>query len=275
MGIQMRSSFHWMRGAAVVAAALSVVTLVTMPASRAHAADEVVVFAAASLKTALDDIAGIWTKQAGVRAKISYAGSSKLAKQIQQGAPADLYFSANIDWMDVLDKDKLIDPASRRDLLHNRLVLITHGKDAEPVELGPGFDLAGILKDGRLAMAMVGFVPAGIFGKEALTALGLWSSVASKDAQADNGRAALALVARGEAPSGIVSTTDASASDRVTVIATFPADTHRPIIYPAAVLSDSQHRDAAARFLGFLSSASGRTIFERLGFTVMRSLIGN
>jgi molybdate transport system substrate-binding protein len=275
MGIQMRSVFHWMRGAAVVAAALSVVMLVTMPASRAHAADEVVVFAAASLKTALDDIAGIWTKQTGARAKISYAGSSKLAKQIQQGAPADLYFSANIDWMDVLDKDKLIDPASRRDLLRNRLVLIAHGKDAEPVELGPGFDLAGKLKDGRLAMAMVGFVPAGIFGKEALTALGLWSSVAPKVAQADNVRAALALVARGEAPFGIVYATDASASDKVTVIATFPADTHRPIIYPAAVLSDSPHRDAAARFLEFLSSASARTIFERQGFTVMRSLIGN
>jgi molybdate transport system substrate-binding protein len=271
----MRSAFRWMRGAAVVAAALSVVMLVTMPASRAHAADEVVVFAAASLKTALDDIAGIWTKQTGARAKISYAGSSKLAKQIQQGAPADLYFSANIDWMDVLDKDKLIDPASRRDLLRNRLVLIAHGKGAEPVELGPGFDLAGKLKDGRLAMAMVGFVPAGIFGKEALTALGLWSSVAPKVAQADNVRAALALVARGEAPFGIVYATDASASDKVTVIATFPADTHRPIIYPAAVVSDSPHRDAAARFLEFLSSASARTIFERQGFTVMRSLIGN
>ena len=122
---------------------------------------------------------------------------------------------------------------------------------------------------------MVGFVPAGIFGKEALTALGLWSSVAPKVAQVDNVRAALALVARGEAPFGIVYATDASASDKVTVIATFPADTHRPIIYPAAVVSDSTHRDAAARFLEFLSSASARTIFERQGFTVIRSLIGN
>ena len=231
-------------------------------------ADDLVVFAAASLKNALDDIAAAYTEATGTTLAISYAGSSALARQIEGGAPADVFISANVDWMDALQDEGLIKPESRRDLLRNALVLIASGKDAAGVPLGPTLDLAALLDGGRLAMALVDAVPAGIYGKAALTSLGLWDSVAPAVAQADNVRAALALVARGEAPYGIVYATDAVADDNVTVVATFPEDSHAPIIYPAALIAGTEN-DAAPEFLDFLSSDTARPLFERQGFTVI------
>lgn len=241
----------------------------------AQAAEEIVVFAAASLKNALDDISTAWGKTTGNKASISFAGSSNLAKQIQQGAPADLFISANVNWMDTLQNDNLIDVTSRRALLRNRIVLVAHGKTSEKIEIKKGFDLAGLLKDGKLAMAMVDSVPAGVYGKAALTSLEVWGSVASKVAQSDNVRAALALVARGEAPYGIVYSTDAAASDNVSVVGTFPESSHAPIIYPVAVVAESKKKPVATSFLEFLSSNEAKSIFEREGFAVINPTVGN
>lgn len=259
-----------------VIAVLAAVTLslVALP-QRAAAKDGIVVFAAASLKNALDDITAAWSEKTGHKVAVSFAGSSKLARQIQQGAPADIFISANVAWMDVLAKDKLIEQTTRRDLLKNRIVLIAHGKVAKPVYIRGGLDLAGLLGDGRLAMAMVDSVPAGIYGKAALTSLGLWDAVRPKVAQADNVRAALALVARGEAPYGIVYATDAAASDNVTVVGTFPAETHPPIVYPAAVIAESGQETVARNFLDFLSSDTAREAFEQQGFTVIEPAMAN
>ncbi len=236
-------------------------------------AAEVTVFAAASLKNALDEVAAGWQAATGNTVSISYAGSARLARQIEQGAPADLFISANTAWMDHLDAAGLIDRASRRDLLGNRLVLVAHGRDAPPVELAPGGDLAawlgdGRLGEGRLAMALVDAVPAGIYGKAALEHLGLWASVADRTAQTDNVRAALALVALGEAPLGIVYATDAVAEDRVTVVATFPADNHPPIVYPVA-LTVERENPAAVDLLAWLGSAAARAAFEGQGFSIL------
>ncbi len=231
-------------------------------------AAEVTVFAAASLRNALDEVAAGWQAATGSTVAISYAGSARLARQIEQGAPADLFISANVDWMDRLDAAGLIDRASRRDLLGNRLVLVAHGRDAAPVELADGGDLVRRLGDGRLAMALVDAVPAGIYGKAALEELGLWAAVADRTAQTDNVRAALALVALGESPLGIVYATDAAAEDGVTVVATFPADSHPPIVYPVALTTDGR-QPMARDLLAWLDSAAARAAFERQGFTVL------
>ena len=233
----------------------------------AHA-DQVTVFAAASLKNAMDDIVASYQAQSGHSVVVSLAGSSALAKQIQQGAPADIFISANPDWMDLLEAEGLLEDGSRRDLLGNSLVLVAHGTDAAPVMIGPDLDLPALLGEGRLAMALVDSVPAGIYGKAALDHLGLWQGVAPSVAQSDNVRAALALVATGEAPFGIVYTTDAGAEDRVTVAGRFPADSHPPILYPVA---DLANRDSAAEedFLTYLQGAEARAAFEAQGFTVL------
>ncbi len=249
------------------AAALAVSCAPLASATSAAAAD-LTVFAAASLKNALDDIVAKWQRDTGKTAAVSYAGSSKLARQIQQGAPADVYISANVKWMDTIAADGLIKADTRRDLLKNKIVLIAHGKDARPVTIEKGFDLAGLLGDEKLAMALVDSVPAGMYGKASLTSLGIWDAVSPKVAQADNVRAALALVARGEAPYGIVYATDAAADDNVAVVGTFPADSHPAIIYPAAVIADSDNPNAAA-FLDYISSSAARPLFEKQGFTVI------
>lgn len=231
-------------------------------------ADDVVVFAAASLKTALDDFAGKWEADTGNSVTISYAGSGQLARQIMQGAPADIFISANPEWMDEVEKAGLVKDGERRDLLGNTLVLIAHGRDAGKVEIVPGFNLAGLLGDGKLAMALVNSVPAGQYGKAALEALGVWEQVAPSVAQADNVRAALRLVSVGEAPYGIVYRTDAAADDDVTIAGTFPENTHPPIIYPAAVLTEA--KDAAdAAFYKALSGDVARPSFEAQGFKVL------
>lgn len=233
----------------------------------AHA-EQVTVFAAASLKNAMDDIVARYQAQSGHSVVVSLAGSSALAKQIQQGAPADIFISANPDWMDLLEAEGLLEDGSRRDLLGNSLVLVAHGTDAAPVTIGPDLDLPALLGEGWLAMALVDSVPAGIYGKAALDHLGLWQGVAPSVAQSDNVRAALALVATGEAPFGIVYATDAGAEDRVTVAGRFPADSHPPILYPVA---DLANRDSAAEedFLTYLQGAEARAAFEAQGFTVL------
>ena len=190
-----------------VAAGLALGALAPASAS----ADEILVFAAASLTNALEEVGEKWTAATGHTMNASLAGSSDLARQIEQGAPADIFVSANADWMDTLEGQGLIDPDTRSDLLGNSIVLVAHGKEAAPVEIAPGFDLAGTLGDERLAMALVDSVPAGIYGKAALESLGIWEAVEPKVAQADNVRAALTLVSTGEAPLGIVYATDAVA----------------------------------------------------------------
>ncbi len=246
--------------AAMLAAAL-------LPATVAQA-ESVTVFAAASMTNAMQEIEERFEAASGHELVVSLAGSSALARQIQQGAPADVFISANPGWMDRLESEGLIEEGTRFDLLNNSIVLIAHGRDAAPVEIGPDMDMAGLLDGGRLAMAMVDAVPAGIYGKASLASLGLWDGIAREVAQADNVRAALALVAAGEAPYGIVYATDAAASDNVTVVATFPADSHPPIVYPAA---DVEGRDTEAEtaFMEFLRGPEARAAFERQGFIVV------
>lgn len=234
-------------------------------------AETVTVFAAASLKTALDAVVAEWAAETGNEVAVSYDGSAKLAKQIMQGAPADIFFSAAENWMDEVEGAGLIVAESRRDLLGNALVLVAHGQ-AAPVEIGSGLDLAGMLGGGKLAMGMVDSVPAGQYGKAALQTLGLWASVEGSVAQSENVRAALALVAAGEAPLGIVYASDAiaddGAGDAVSVIGTFPADSHPPIIYPAAVIAPA--KPEAVAFLEALSSERAGAIFAAQGFQVLK-----
>lgn len=234
-----------------------------------HAGD-ITVFAAASLKTALDEIARDWETQTGHTARISFAGSSALARQIQQGAPADIIISANQAWMDVLEEDGRIVPATRVDLLGNTLVLVSADPNLPSTEISKDLDLPAMLKDGPLAMALVDAVPAGIYGKAALESLGLWETVAPHVAQTDNVRAALALVAVGEAPVGVVYATDDAAEPRVHVIGTFPPGTHPPIVYPAAAIAQSTN-PLRLTFLRFLCSDTATATFRRLGFAVLRN----
>ena len=229
-------------------------------------AAEITVFAAASLKNALDQIASDYQAKTGDSLAISYESSGKLAKQIQAGAPADLFISAATNWMDALAESGDIQPGSRIDLLANDLVLVG-AAGAEPVELQVGLDLAGLIGDNKIAMGLVDSVPAGMYGKEALTSLGLWDSVAPKVAQTDNVRAALALVATGEAPYGIVYSSDAVSETRVKVLATFPADSHKPIVYPAA-LTKAAKAEAAA-LLQALSTPEAVAAFTAQGFEVL------
>lgn len=231
-------------------------------------ADEVVVFAAASMKTALDAVAADFQTATGHTVTISYAGSNALAKQIIEGAPADIFISAAVNWMDEVEKAGLVADGSRTDLLGNTLVLIAHGKGAAPVAIAPGFDLAGLLGDNKLAMALVDSVPAGQYGKAALESLGVWPAVEPLVAQSDNVRAALTLVSTGEAPLGIVYASDAAADDNVTVVGTFPADSHPAIVYPAALLTGAA--DAADRaFFEALSSDAADARFAAEGFAIL------
>ncbi len=230
----------------------------------------VTIFAAASLKTALDSAAAAYEKSTGNKAVISYAGSSALAKQIEQGAPADIFISADLDWMDYVAKAKLIDDATRSNLLGNTLVLVAPASSTATLKIAKDFGLAAALGDGKLAMANVKSVPAGKYGSAALKKLGVWDAVEPKVAQADNVRAALALVATGEAPFGVVYQTDATAEPKVKVVDTFPEDSHAPIIYPIAVIAASKSADAAKAFIAYLKSADAQAIFTKQGFTIQK-----
>jgi len=228
----------------------------------------VIVFAAASLKNVLDDIDATWQRDTGKSVTASYAASSTLAKQIENGAPADLFISADTQWMDYLEQRKLLKLGSRSDLLGNTLVLIAPAKSDVALTIAPGFPLTAALGDGRLAMADPTAVPAGLYGKTALEKLGVWPQVASRIAGAENVRAALLLVARGEAPLGIVYATDATVESGVRIVAAFPPDTHPPIIYPIALIAASQNANAPA-LLAYLHGAAARAQFQKAGFTTL------
>ncbi len=258
---------RWLSGVVGLAAGLLMTSGLPQAPARAQGGD-IVVFAAASLKNALDAINAQWMKETGKKAAISYAASSALAKQLEHGAPAQLFISADLDWMDYVEKKDLIRKDTRSNLLGNRIVLIAPADKADPVDIKPGFDLAKVVGDGRLAMANVEAVPAGRYGKAALEKLGAWNGVSGRIAQTENVRAALLLVSRGEAPAGIVYQTDAAADPKVKIIGTFPEDTHPPIIYPIALTANATSPDAAA-FLAYITSAKARPLFEAQGFTVL------
>lgn len=229
----------------------------------------VVVFAAASLKNALDRIAKDWEGKSGKKATLSFAASSALAKQIESGAPADLFISADLKWMDWLAERKLIDASSRKTLLGNALVLIAPKDSPAVLKIEKGFKLADALGNERIAMGEVSSVPAGIYGKAALTSLGVWEEIAPKVAGAENVRVALTYVSRGETPLGIVYATDAKSDPNVKVVDTFPADSHPPIVYPVALTASSSNPEAKA-FLAFLASPDAAEVFEAEGFTVLK-----
>ncbi|MCG7520058.1 molybdate ABC transporter substrate-binding protein [Ruegeria sp. Ofav3-42] len=241
---------------------LGVLTLAPLRAG----AEGILVFAAASLKNALDEVAANFEQETGNEVTVSYAASSVLARQIQLGAPADLFISANEDWMDVLEEQDLIDTDTRVNLLGNGLVLIGGADRSDLGEMSPEVDLSSALDGGYLAMALVDAVPAGIYGKAALESLGLWKGVQSQIAQTDNVRAALALVAAGAAPLGIVYRSDAQVEGRVRVVADFPSDLHPPIIYPVAV-TKAGDQDAQV-FLTHLQSETAQAVFEKQGFAL-------
>jgi len=234
-------------------------------AAPAHA---VVVFAAASLKNALDAVAAQYRSDTGRQVTLSYAASSTLAKQIEAGAPADIFISADLDWMNYLGQRGLLKSGSRVDLLGNRLVLIAPADSKAALAIAAGFPLAAALGEGRLAMADPAAVPAGKYGKAALEALGVWPAVKDRIAVAENVRAALLLVARGEAPLGIVYATDAAVEPGVKIVATFPADTHPPIIYPMAIAASSAEPEAGV-FAAYLEGPTAKAIFEKQGFAVL------
>ena len=262
----MRGSRRFLLG--VIGAATLALGLGTAPARAAD--DGVLVFAAASLKNALDDVIAAYAKHDKTKVTASYAASSALAKQIEQGAPAQIFMSADLDWMDYLAERQLIVDSSRKNLLGNSLVLVAR-KDSQQAEvtIGQGFDLAGLLGDGRLAVGTIQSVPAGKYAKAALESLGAWAGVENKLAQAENVRAALALVAQGEAPLGIVYKTDVASDPKLKIVGTFPADSHPPIIYPVALTKTGGDSMEAAEFLKFLSSPTAKGAFEKQGFELI------
>lgn len=228
--------------------------------------------AAASLKNAFDQVAHDWKTETGKTVTFSFAASSALAKQIEQGAPADLFASADLDWMDYLDQRGLIKPGTRSNLLANSLVLIAPADTPQSFTLAKGADLGAFVRDGRLAVADVNAVPAGKYAKQALQALDLWTGVVNKLAQSDNVRATLALVARGEAVAGIVYATDAASEPRVKVLGTFPADGHAPIVYPVAIVAGSANPDAQA-FLAYLRSPAAQRAYAAHGFVYLEQAL--
>jgi molybdate transport system substrate-binding protein len=228
------------------------------------------VFAAASMKNALDDINAAYTAKTGVKVAASYGASPALAKQIEQGAPADVFASADTDWMDYAIGKKNINEPTRVNLLGNVLVLIAP-KDSkiDNVSIGAGFDLAKLIGDGKIATADVKSVPVGKYAKASLEKLGAWAAAEPKFAMTENVRAALALVARGEAVLGIVYSTDAKVEPGVKIVGTFPPETHPAIIYPLAATTTA--KPETADYLAFLRSTTAKNIFEKYGFKFLLS----
>jgi molybdate transport system substrate-binding protein len=251
---------------------LTALSILSGPAaSPALAQDKTLtVFAAASMKNALDDVDAAWTAKTGVKIVASYAASSALAKQIEQGAPADVFVSADTDWMDYSIGKKNINESTRVNLLGNAIVLIAP-KDSkvDNVTIGQGFDLAKLAADGKIATGDVKAVPVGKYAKAALKKLGAWNAAEPKFAMAESVRAALTLVARGEAVLGIVYSTDAKVDPGVKIVGTFPADSHPAIIYPVAATATAQAE--AADYLAFLRSSAAKAIFEKYGFKFLVS----
>jgi molybdate transport system substrate-binding protein len=250
-------------------AAFAAILAFAMLPHAAQAQDQsITVFAAASMKNALDDVDAAFTKKTDIKVVASYDASSALMKQIEGGAPADIFVSADLKWMDYGSQKKLIKDDTRVNLLGNTLVLIA-GKDSAigNVTIRPGFDLAKLAGDGRIATGDVKAVPVGIYAQAALQNLGIWASVEQKMAMAANVRAALILVARGEAPLGIVYATDAKVEPGVKVVGVFPEETHDPIIYPLAATASA--KPEATQYLAFLRSSAAKSIFESHGFTFL------
>jgi molybdate transport system substrate-binding protein len=243
--------------------------LSTVFAWAAQAADrEVTVYAAASLTNALQEVAKDFEAGGGGKVKFSFAASSLLARQIEAGAPADAFYSADSEWMNYLADRNLIQMATRKDILSNRLVLIA-GKDSTiQLKIAPNFPLADALGGGRLAVADPDSVPAGRYARSALTSLGVWGSVAERLVRAENVRVALTYVARGEAPLGIVYETDAKSEPQVKVVDVFPANSHTPIVYPAALTKSGTSAEAKA-FLDYTKGAKAGAVFQKYGFIVL------
>jgi molybdate transport system substrate-binding protein len=256
-----------MQRRAVLGALASLLSVPLVPAA-SEPARPLLVFAAVSLTDALGEVGAAYTEANGQPVKFSFASSGVLARQLEAGADADVFVSADAEWMDYVEARRLVDRSTRHDLLTNRLVLIAPSdRAASPVVIGPGFDLAGALDGGRLALGDPASVPAGRYARAALKTLGLWAQVSERLVRADNVRAALAFVARGEAPLGIVYASDARAEPGVAVVATFPADTLVPIVYPVAVVANA--RAGASEFVAYLRGPRARAVFERWGFGIV------
>ena len=234
------------------------------PAWAADETQSILVFDAASLTDVVDDLGKEFAGRSHVAVKSSPSASSALARQIEAGAAADVFFSADLEWMDYLDQRKLLRPGSRHDVVRNRLVLIAPADSQARVKIGPGFDLVKALGDGKLATGDPDSVPVGKYARAALEKLGVWSSVSGRIVRAENVRSALAFVARGEAPLGIVYRTDALAEKRVRIVDVFPEDSHPPIVYPIALTTRAG--PAAQRFLDFVISDAAQPIFRKYGF---------
>lgn len=240
----------------------------------AAAQDTLTVFAAASMKNALDDTTAAFAKATGIKVTASYAASSALARQLESGAPADVFISADLKWMDHVAEKELIKAESRFNLLGNKLVLIA-GKDSKigNVKIEQGFDIARLAGNGRIAVADVKAVPAGLYAKAALEKLGAWAAAEPKLAMAENVRATLAFVARGETEIGIVYETDAKVEPKVKIIATFPDGSYPPVTYPVAATTSA--KADAAKYLDFLRGKEAKAIFEKYGFSVLASVKGS
>lgn len=247
---------------------VAVVTMMSLTPETSRAADRVTVFAASSLTGAVSEISRQYAKESGQRVRLSFAASSALARQIAAGAPADIYLSANQDWMDYLADRGLIDSDSRTVQIGNRLVLVVpKNSPLQHMSITPTLDLPKFLApDGRIAVGDPAHVPAGTYAKHALMKLGLWADAAPRLARLDNVRHALALVERGETPLGIVYATDAKITDRVRIVGEFPSDTHPAITYPFAILKDRRNDNVAA-FYAYLTGESGLAVFRNYEFT--------
>ena len=233
--------------------------------------DSIIIFAAGSTINAVSDIAELFSKQQGIKTVPSFASSSTLARQIDNGAPAHVYISANKKWMDYLEKDNMIEPKTRFNLLSNSIVLIApKNSKLKNINIKKNFPLASLLGSGRMAMGDPEHVPSGIYGKQAMKNLGVWDSVKDKIVPSKDVRAALVLVERGEVPLGQVYSTDAAISpDKVKIISYFPADSHTPIVYPAAIVAGHANT-GSMKFLEFLKSSEAKQIFEKYGFNVQK-----
>jgi molybdate transport system substrate-binding protein len=251
-----------------IAAAALVAGFLGFGAAPAIAADNITAFAAASLTDAMNAVGKAYEAKTGTHVVFSFAASSVLAKQIENSAGADMFMSADEDWMNDLDKHGLVAPGTRHDLLGNHLVMVAPAGLKIAIKIAPKFDLAGALGSSRLAVADPASVPAGKYGKAALTNLGVWDSVSGKLAIAENVRAALAFVARGETTLGIVYNTDAQVEPRVHVVGMFPDSSHAPIVYPVALVKGG--KPGAADFEKYLSGADATAIFKKYGFDIVK-----
>jgi molybdate transport system substrate-binding protein len=251
-------------GRRLVSGLMALLVFLVAARSARGAERELLVFAAASLTNVLEELGATYSRETAQPVKFSFAASSALARQLEAGAKADVFLSADLEWMDYVQARGLIERRTRRDLLGNRLVLIAPASSPIALEIAPGFPLAEALGRGRLATGDPDYVPVGRYARSALTSLGVWSDVADRLVRADNVRTALAFVSRGEAPLGIVYATDAKVDPGVRVVSVFPDDTHLPITYPVAVTAGAA--PGATRFVEFLGNESSRTTFRKSGF---------